>query len=248
MRRIDEYFDAVYVINLEKRPDRWAHFQDEMRALGIAAYNRVEGYDMPLGNTRESGNFGCVASHRAVMERIVYDGAHRALVFEDDAALSPKFKAADFAPTWDMIEGRLPAAWDLLYLGGHYAEPPLARVNPNVLRCARMHTTSSYGITYDMARKMAPHVYGCGPVDELFGQFADDRANLLYIIQPRLFVQYPNFSDLQYREMDNSLCMTDRAHENMMPVSYVGNLVDYVPPPPKLSAGTVRNPAQDKKQ
>lgn len=244
---IDEYFDAVFVINLASRPDRWAHFTAEMEKVGIRAYNRFEGYDRPIGKEKGAGNFGCVASHRGVMEVIAYEKFARALVFEDDATLSPRVKAGEFAATWETIERRLPAAWDVLYLGGHYAEPPLARLNASVIRCGRMHTLSSYAITWQMARKIAPTYFGHGPSDSLFGSFADDRSNFFYIVQPRLFVQYPSYSDLQDREMDNSLCMTDRRHEDMMPAHYVGNLVDYVPPPPIMRAGKIRNPSQHPK-
>ncbi len=108
----------------------------------------------------------------------------------------------------------IPEHWDMLYLGGHYGEPPIARVSPHVIQCGRMLTTSSYGITAQMARKMAPYISGVGPIDSLYGGFHRD--NRCLILSPRLMIQRPSFSDLQEREMSNSDCMLDESHEQMV--------------------------------
>lgn len=249
------YFDRIIVINLTRREDRWAHFQGEMEKIGVSRYERFEGYDRPADDssypwankpphfTAEDqygwGNFGCTASHRGIMELIRFNGWARTLILEDDAeVIDPK----TFHDVWNHVMPRVPETWDLLYLGGHYGEAPQARLSSSVLRTGTMLTTSSYGITLTQARRMAPFICGSGPIDSHFGAF--NRHCESYCIQPRLFCQYTNVSDIQNREMNNRMCMTDRYHESLMPSSYVGRYEDYVPGPPRLSAGKVTNPLQ----
>jgi hypothetical protein len=241
MSVFSEYWSKIIVINLARRADRWEHFQGEMAKIGVGPgdYERFEAHDKPTGDAKGAGNFGCTASHRGVLELIAHNQWARTLVLEDDCeVLDPK----NFTALWAHIETRIPDGWDMLYLGGHYGEAPQARLNPNILRTGRMLTTSSYAITWQMARRMAPFIGGTGPIDSLFGGF--NRANKCFCFQPRLFAQYTNVSDIQNREMNNNMSMTDRFHESLMPYGYVGRIEDYVRPEPRVSAGRVVNPAQ----
>jgi hypothetical protein len=243
MSRFTDYFDQIFVINLATREDRLAHFISEMLKIGVTRdqFSVFNGYLKPKDhNGIPSGNLGCTASHRALLEIIAWNKWRRVLIFEDDAELIGK--PEDFDRTWDALERNLPNEWDMLYLGGHYGEDVQGRVNRFVLRTGTMLTTSSYGVTWWMARKMAPYISGIGPIDSLYGGF--HRENECFCIQPRLFAQYPNYSDLQDREMNNRLCMTDRRHESMLPGGYVGAFKDYVRPNPTVSAGKVMNPSQ----
>ncbi len=104
----------------------------------------------------------------------------------------------------------VPADWDALFLGCHYAEIPIARVSPHVIRCGRLHTTSSYAVTQSFARKVAPYVSGIGPIDSLLSNFYRDAK--VYCFDPRLAIQYTNYSDLMEKEMNNSFCMLDKHH------------------------------------
>lgn len=206
---MNHLFDKAFVINRLARHDRWVHAQEELWKLGLSA-ERFEAYDKPLNDGIPNGNMGCTASHRALLEIIAYKKWERVLVLEDD-----------FVALYDDVPDRLkamlpevPSDWDLIYLGGHYAEKPIARVSPHVIRCGRMMTTSSYVIGARQARKMAPYISGVGPIDSLFSGFAYD--SKFYILQPRLFAQYTSMSDLCDHERDNVPCMTDTNHENMV--------------------------------
>lgn len=206
---INSHFDRVFVINLDRRADRWDHAKSEMQKLHLIA-ERFSAYDSPINDGKPNGNMGCTASHRALLEIIAYNKWKRVLVLEDD-----------FLTLYDDVPERLdamlpevPKDWDLIYLGGHYAEKPISRVSPHVIRCAGMLTTSSYVITWQAARRMAPYISGIGPIDNLFSMFA--RTQKHYILQPRLFAQYTSKSDLCGETRDNVPCMTDTRHENMV--------------------------------
>lgn len=203
------WFDKVFVINLDRRIDRWTHALEELRKLGLDA-ERFSGRDGVLYEGKVNGNAGCTASHRAIMELIAYHKWPRTLVLEDD-----------FVALFDDVPQRfvsmiqeVPDDFDLIYLGGHYREAPLSRVSKHVIRCNGMLTTSSYIITPKAARNMAPYISGIGPIDNHFSMFAQSQKH--YIFQPRLFAQFESYSDLCHEKRDNVPCMTDTHHENLV--------------------------------
>lgn len=201
---LNDYFDKIVCINLKRRTDRWEHVQLQASRHQMVI-ERFEALDMPGDE-----NTGCTMSHRAVLDYIIQKQIPRTLVLEDDFEARSPLMQRLFS---DMI-GEVPADCFILYLGGHYADKRISRVSKHVIRCGRMKTTSSYGVTLAAAREMAPMTHGAGPIDELYGKWNDEKP--CYIFQPRLFVQYENYSDLQHRVMDNSQCMQDETHEKMV--------------------------------
>lgn len=211
MSPLNEYFDHIVLINLRRRADRLKHAHEQFRKHGIENLWLFDAYDKPLDHSgRPSGNYGCTASHRGVLEIIAFNKWPRTLVLEDDFQILHD----DFQERFAEMVKQVPDDWSMLYLGGHYGEPPIRSITPNVIRIGRMLTTSSYGITWQMARKMAPYICGVGPIDSLYTGF--HRENPCYILEPRLVVQYSNLSDLTGRVDTNEHCMLDMHHVEML--------------------------------
>lgn len=205
--KLQEYFDRIVLIHLKRRVDRWEECLVQLRkgGIGLEEVTVFEGHDMP-----GDGNRGCTASHRGVLELIGHHGWERTLILEDDFHVEHE----DMQERFGSMIGDVPDDWEMLYLGGHYGEKPIARVSSHVIRCSRMLTTSSYAVTREFARRMAPWVCGIGPIDTLY--YATHMEGRCYIFQPRLMVQRAGVSDLQCHYMDNGGCMRDTAHENMV--------------------------------
>lgn len=206
---VNEYYDKVLVINLARRTDRWANCLRQLQKFGITA-ERFEAYDGVMSEGRVSGHAGCTSSHRGVLELISHNRWPRTLVLEDDFEIVH----GDFNQRFSDIIKEVPDDWCVAYLGGHYQEAPQYRVSPHCIRINGMLTTSSYGITYAMARKMAPYIGGAAPIDILFHPFL--KANKCYILQPRLMVQSRGWSDIREEDSNNALAMSDTRHENMV--------------------------------
>lgn len=110
----------VFLINLDRSPDRLAFMQEQARRIGLAfeRVRAVNGSAVPdflreqfaaSGDILADGEIGCYASHLVLSDRIVREGWPCALVLEDDVELMPELvemaeAAARSAPQgWDYI-------------------------------------------------------------------------------------------------------------------------------------------------
>lgn len=200
MTTINDYFDKVIVINLARRTDRWEHATREFEQHHISV-QRFEGFDMP-----GDGNRGCTESHGAVLRMIVENGWPRTLILEDDV----HFRFDDTQDLFSDMIKEVPADWFMLYLGGGHGADLKRFVAPHVVEIHHMKTTSSYAVTLEAAKEMAPLVYGAAPIDEVYYRWNRERP--CYCFEPRLAVQYENFSDLQQRVCDHAMSMEDSGH------------------------------------
>lgn len=152
-------FANCYVLNLDRRPDRWAGFCARLPALwpfpDTLRITAVDGQQttVPAGWESGPGAWGCLQSHLALWERIYTEG-RPALIFEDDATFAPDFadRYADFAEA-------VPPDWDMLYLGGQHILPPsfLTPTSP-VVRCQGVKKTHAYAITPAACQRLYSHV------------------------------------------------------------------------------------------
>ena len=86
----------VYVINLDRRPDRWQTISARLDALGIEATRipAVDARDLPeLGMALSRGliaaAIGNMRSQAAAMRKLLESDSPAALILEDDAVLAP---------------------------------------------------------------------------------------------------------------------------------------------------------------
>lgn len=207
MKTINEYFDRVFAINLKRRPDRLAHFEEQCAKHNIK-FERFEAYDIAFdGNS----NTGCNCSHRAIMEIVAYQKIPRALIFEDDN----EFVYEDTQERFSKAIAEVPGDWSWLWLGGSYGSEPKGRISEHVMEIDTMMTTSSYAVTWQTAREVAPWISGPAGIDSLYHGFTQRMK--AYSLVPRLCVQYTNVSDIQHRVMDNRTSMEDPHHEARHP-------------------------------
>src|SRR5277367_5098131 len=91
MKRIIEYFDRSYIINLEDRLDRREEAIREFCTIGIDVPNQsVRFYSArrltEKGPFPDVGTRGAFISHRNVLELASQDRLRNVLVFEDDVS------------------------------------------------------------------------------------------------------------------------------------------------------------------
>jgi len=160
------YFDRVVLINLKRRPDRLAQTKKNLRAAGWpflmpVIFPAKDGKTLrpPKDWRHGKGGWGCLQSHRAILQQAWADGVQSLLILEDDICFEKNFAA--------QVKKFLRAApkdWDQLMLGGQqmnlHGTPTL--VKPGVLRCTDCERTHAYAIRGEFMRKLGDRLAGGG--------------------------------------------------------------------------------------
>jgi GR25 family glycosyltransferase involved in LPS biosynthesis len=94
----------TFIINLDRKPERFIYVKDQLDKMGITGYQRISGVDgfqltrdelVKYGSTYElterRGIAGCAASHIKVWRYIAEKKLGWCLILEDDAHFHPKF-------------------------------------------------------------------------------------------------------------------------------------------------------------
>ena len=86
----------IYLINLDRSPERLAFMMQQLGAIGLAAerISAIDGAKVDLAPYADSklkvGEIGCFLSHRAAWETLLATDDQNALVLEDDIRLGKK--------------------------------------------------------------------------------------------------------------------------------------------------------------
>ncbi|MCP9835791.1 MULTISPECIES: glycosyltransferase family 25 protein [unclassified Cyanobium] len=134
----------AYVINLDRRPDRWQSTTEQLQSAGFNTINRWPAFDGSKDNSRDAfhqlgidklsnqrdflslkGAQGCAISQLMLLRHIIDSGHPFASIFEDDIRFSSLWN--QLAPGFIRAT---PEAYDLLYLGSQIQYGSLSRWHP----------------------------------------------------------------------------------------------------------------------
>lgn len=175
-------FDRVVLINLKRRPDRLIAFRKMMEEVQWPfrepeLFYGVDGAKVPAAEKWGAGGgaWGCMQSHRQILERAILDDVRSLLVLEDDAFVLPNF-VSDVSKFLSAI----PNDWDQLMLGGQHISNPLPTEIPGVVRCTNAQRTHAYGIRgrfmKDLYKKWVSSAGHCdhimGPMQKAYRVYA----------------------------------------------------------------------------
>lgn len=122
--------DRIFVLNLDRRQDRWEFVSRQFEAVGLSAvrisaidgnspeFRRRHWYDEEIHATfRSPGALACLMSHITILQRAVLHGYRRIAVFEDDVLLHRNFTQEiarlDALPDWKVVYlGASQTQWD----------------------------------------------------------------------------------------------------------------------------------------
>ena len=104
--KVNEYFDKVVVINLDRRTDRMEKLVPQLERLGIEyeRHSAVDGKKLGIDPI-----FAGTMSHVQVLKKYK---EQKVLVLEDDAQF-----VDDFNEKFEEVMQTLPNNWDIFYLG-----------------------------------------------------------------------------------------------------------------------------------
>lgn len=210
--------DGVIVLNLDRRPDRWAAFQDAWR--DVLPWDRVvrlsasDGQKLPgyserpwfRGRKRDqtwAGRAGCTLSHARALREARRLGWARVLIMEDDAI--PAGAPAALSKTLSTAQAS--TVGDMLYLGGR--EPiGVGETVDGLMAIHGVHDTHAYVVNGPLRDWLIAHL-----PDEtnVWGWIARERAVdrwmrreigrrfSVKLCQPQLVIQADDVSDITQR-------------------------------------------------
>ena len=181
------------VINLRKRPDRLATFQEQATMLGVH-FERFEA--VPA----QRGILGCTLSHLSVLCRAQEEGASAVMVCEDDAQFIAPRATLDQA-IHEFLDNASTVGLGL----GYNAEVRGRQISGHLVQCREFQTMSCYvvkaaalpdliallaGGVHGLAKNGASELYACDMIWK-----ACHRSSLWCITKDRFVIQRPSFSD-----------------------------------------------------
>jgi len=145
---INQYFDQIYYINLDRRKDRLLSIQQQLSLYNIQA-TRISGIELSSNNHQiNNGQLGCLLSHLYIIGDAINNQYHRILILEDDTIFKD-----NFLELFSRLVGYLPDQWDMLYLcGNHFGGREY--VNEYVYRSYGTLSTNAYAINQSIIFKI----------------------------------------------------------------------------------------------
>lgn len=213
---LEDYFDAVYVINLDRRPDRLEQFlaglPDDWPFKVPERVRAIDGKKVGSPDFFSAGNgaWGCLRTHTRLVENALNNDYRRILIFEDDATFRDGFteKVKTFLAN---MPGN--GEWDMLYLGGQHLREKAGkphRVNEHVYQPFNVNRTHAMAISLgDFGRKLYKWINGFNDwrgnhhIDHHLGRLHEQRKHRIFCPSEWLVGQAAGQSNINGREFSN---------------------------------------------
>jgi GR25 family glycosyltransferase involved in LPS biosynthesis len=215
---INDYFDKIYCINLDRRPDRWEeNCLPQFKELGmeVERFSACDGkteVDLGHGDVYNAELAGTI-SHLKAIKKAKEEGVERLLLLEDDVVFSTNGNTN----TSEMFSERIkqvPEDWDILFFGGNHVGD-MSNVSPGVVKLNGSYAIHACGIKNTAFDIMITHLER--NIDKVMGDketrikpsVAADyflaqlhRSLGVYCFIPHLAWQKDGHSDIQNAYMD----------------------------------------------
>jgi GR25 family glycosyltransferase involved in LPS biosynthesis len=191
--KVNEFFDKVVVINLDRRTDRMEILDAQLNKLGIdyEVHSAVDGKQLDI-----SPIIAGTMSHVQVLKK--YQD-QKILVLEDDALF-----VDDFNEKFEEVMQTIPADWDIFYLGALLPKNT-GKVTPvNEHWTRQVFTTGSQAYCINPARVnyFIENLDGYEWYIDIGLRVFAEKYNA-YITQPNLVTQFSSYSDLRLEEVND---------------------------------------------
>ena len=197
---INDYFDIIYCINLDKRFDKWKQCEVEFAKNNLTV-TRIPGIITNHFCKISPPEMGCSLSHAMCLQKMIEGGFKRALILEDDVQFIQN-GVHGVQKYFDNALGDIPKEWNQLYLSGNHVAQPQS-INSFISRVRGTLTTTSYGISLEHAKKMLPIIrQGDYQVDVCY---KNEQQEGCYAFTPGITSQRPGFSDIQGKHVNYSM-------------------------------------------
>ena len=196
-----DFFEAIYVINLDERIDRWEHAQEEFKKAGIL--DRVQRFS---GIRDADGRLGIIKSNLAIIKIAKEKKLKNVLIFEDDVQFIVDNPQEVLAKTIQQI-GNI--KWHLFYLGAN-THQKLTKFKPNLIllkNAFAVHSMAYSELMYDIFINKYEKLKVISTYDDILDVFLARKIQEKYIClmtNPMMTTQMNSYSDIENRIVDYS--------------------------------------------
>jgi len=205
---LNDYFDKIYCINLDRREDRWIECENEFRKQNIKVerFSGVDGNPNNIISSLSDGAIGCTLSHLKAVGLSYLQGLKNVLILEDDVEFIENLNS-----NFNEYINQVPKDWGLLYFGGNHNNESLNKITENVSLVTNTYTTHAYAINSKLFIDLITIFAGINSTydacDVLLTSIQKKYKNS-YVFQPHLAWQRNSYSDVLNVEADYSFLKT----------------------------------------
>jgi len=204
---LNTFFDHIFCVNLDRRPDKWALCLEEFAKWGIEAerFPAIEGslYWLPRHRV-PPGSIGNCMSKIDIIKLAIERKYRSVLILEDDVEF-----AEDFQHKFTDWSREVPSNWDMFWIGGnHNLWKPgdyrgVVMVSEHIMRLNNTYSSHAFALrdtVYDMVLKALEPLE---PQDDIILADIQKKTNA-YGFRPNLAFQRPGISDVHNIHTDYS--------------------------------------------
>ena len=195
---MNEFFDKIYCINLDKRTDRWNEslIEFEKLQLNVERVSAIDGSKLKNNTNIKNGALALTLTVNQIIDEAISENLNRILILEDDVIFTDKIK--DFS---DMIT-ELPDDWDMVSFGGnhntHCGSLPPIKVNDNFNKLYNTYSAHAIGISSSgLALIKGKLLEKLLEIDVLYAEI--QKTDNVYCFSELLAYQRPSYSDIEDR-------------------------------------------------
>jgi GR25 family glycosyltransferase involved in LPS biosynthesis len=154
MKNLNNFFERIYCLNLDRRTDRWDHACNEFKKINtnVERFSAIDGLLLEYNDNNVTlPELGCMMSHLNIIKQCKNDNVSNVLIFEDDIKFKDNFISV-FGETIDHIP-----TWDMLYFGGRQIINP-TQIDTNIYKLHKCYTTHAYAANHTIFDNIIEYV------------------------------------------------------------------------------------------
>jgi len=207
-----DFFDKIYCVNLDGRPDKWEKVQKTFKKLQLNV-TRISGVicENPRSNHTINGALGLSKSILKILKDAKINKYKRVLIFEDDVLFFYKYNINQLVN--NSIK-ELPSDWETLSLGGNIIEKT-TKYSDNLSIINGCWGTQSWGVNcnyYDELIEFLENddlLFQRPQLDSILYKGLNNKKH--FVVKPLLTTQYVGYSDIS-KSINNST-LTQKSNE-----------------------------------
>lgn len=190
---INDFFDHIFCVNLDRRPDKWELAQKEFAKWGIDV-ERFPAIDGNLYHKPEHrvppGSIGNCMSKIGILRLAIERNYDNVLILEDDVEF-----ADDFNTKFGEWSKEVPGNWDMLWIGGNHNGKTPPKFSEHLYRITNTYATHAFALRNTVFKAVLSDLEPLEPQDDII-LTRMQKMSLALCFAPNLAYQRAGVSDV----------------------------------------------------